>query len=158
MGGIYEVEGFFAVLRGHKIVEATHTGMSSIAAAPDPVYGHAHDGATYDRQIHSRVAGSDSAPVLSGNDIEPEVKTGFDPPVPAVSPKHLLGTHLCGEAGGEQVFGFDFFGRFALAVNAAGQSSGLLGKRKIDAAGGGVKSNDAARFNAAAVEFTGLGS
>lgn len=93
----------------------------------------------------------DSAAILSGNDIEPEMKARFDAPIPSVGPKHLLGIHLCSGAGGDEVFGFDFFGWFAWAVNATGQPGRLLRKREIGSGGAGVKSNEAARLGATAV-------
>ena len=49
--------------------------------------------------------------------------------------EHLLGIHLGGRAGTEQIFRFDFPGWFAVMVDAAGQPGGLLGKREIDGLG-----------------------
>jgi len=125
-------------------------------APADPLHGHADHGTADDRQIHEGIDFSDSASVLTRDDIEPEVKAGFNPPVPPVGLEHLLGVHLGGRVGTDQILGFDFLGRFAVAIDATGQSSGLLGKREIDPGGRSVKSNEAARFEAAAVELTGL--
>ena len=78
------------------------------------------------------------------------------PQLPAVGLEHLLGIHLSGGTGAEQIFGFDFLGRFAGAVYTTGQPSGLLGEGKSNPGGGRVKGNQATGFSPATIEFTGL--
>lgn len=123
---------------------------------PNPVHGQADDRPPDDRQVHHGVAFSNSAAVLASDDIQSEVKAGFNTPVPAVGLEHLLGIHLCGGERAEQVLGFDFLGRLAGAIHATSQSSGLLGERKSHPSGSRVKGNEAARFGPATVAFARL--
>lgn len=120
------------------------------------MHRHADHGAADDGQVHDGVGFSDSASVLASDDIESEVKARFNAPVTSVGLEHLLGIHLGGGARTDQIFGFDPFGRLTSAIDATGQPSRLLGKREIDAGGDGVKGDEAAGFEAAAVAFTGL--
>jgi hypothetical protein len=84
------------------------------------------------------------------------MQAGFNAPVLAILPKHLFGGHLGERAGGDQVFGFDVLGWFSSAIRATSQPGGLLGKGKVDARGRRIKGDQAARFRASAVQFTGL--
>lgn len=130
--------------------------MASFAAVLAPMNSHADDRAADDRQIEGGGAMADPTAVFAGDHIQAEVETGFDIPIPAVGPEHLLGTDLGGGARTDQVFGLDALGGFALAVAAAGQAGGLLHEGETDGGGGGVKSDQATRLGAAAVELTGL--
>jgi len=123
---------------------------------PNPMDGQADHGPPDDRQVQHGVDVADPAPVFAGDDIESEVKAGFNAPVSSVGLKHLLGIHLGGRAGTEQIFRFDFPGWFAVMVEATGQPGGLLGKREIDAGGAGGKGDQTAGFGATAVALTGL--
>ena len=87
---------------------------------------------------------------------QPQMQARFNAPVLAILPEHLLGAHLSGRPGCDEGFGLDFLGWFARAIDATGQPSGLLGKRKVDARGRRIKGDDAASFGASAIELTGL--
>ena len=80
----------------------------------------------------------------------------LDAPILTIGLKHLLGTHLGCRTGAEEVFGFDALSRMAPAIAAAGESGGLRHKGEVGRRGGGAERNQAARFRAVAVEFTGL--
>ena len=118
--------------------------------------GDTDHGSADDGQVHHGIAFSHTAAVLASDDIQSEVKTRFNSPIPAVSLEHLLGTHLRRGAGAQQVLGFDFLDRFAGAVDATSQSSGLLNKGKSHPRGGRVKGDETTGFGPAPVEFTSL--
>jgi len=90
-------------------------------------------GASDDGQVHRRVGVADTASVLTGDDIQPKMQAGFDSPMLAVSVEHLLGVHLGNGPGSNQVFDFNFFSRFAPAIDATGQPGGLLCEGKAEA-------------------------
>lgn len=123
---------------------------------PNPVYGYADHGPPDDCQVHHRIGLSDPAAVLASDNIQSEMKAGFNAPISTVGLEHLLSIHLSGGAGAEQVFGFDFLGRLAGAVHTTGQPSRLLREGKGNARGGGIKGNEAPRFDPTAVAFTSL--
>ena len=54
----------------------------------NPVHGYADHRPPDDRQVHHRIAFSDTAAVLTGNHIQAEMKACFNASVPAVSFKH----------------------------------------------------------------------
>ena len=99
---------------------------------------------------------ADPAAIFPGDDVQAQVQARFDAPVMTIGLKHLLGTHLGGRTGAEEVFGLDALSWMAPAIDAASESGGLFHKGEVDRRGCGVERNQAARFRAAAVEFTGL--
>lgn len=130
--------------------------MAGIAAPFYPRNRYAHHRAANDRQIECGVAIADPAAIFSGDDLQAQGQAGFDAPILTIGLKHLLGTHLGCRTGAEEVFGFDALSRMAPAIAAAGESGGLRHKGEVGRRGGGAERNQAARFRAVAVEFTGL--
>jgi hypothetical protein len=84
------------------------------------------------------------------------MQAGFDAPVVAVAAQHLQCVEFGSGHRTEQKLCFNALGRIALAVDAACESGRLLDKGEVDRRCTGVKSNEAARLSAIAVQFAGL--
>jgi len=70
--------------------------------------------------------------------------------------EHLQSRELGLWERGQQILRFDLFGGLVRAVEATGQPSRLLHKRKISARRSGVENKQSASFGSAAVELANL--
>ena len=145
------------IVEGHKVEEGAHGGAALSWATSDPMNGQADHRPANDGQIEGGGSVAHATAILAGRYVQAQVQARFNTPVVTIGQEHLLGTHLDGRSGAEQVFGVNALGRSAQGIGAAGQAGGLLDEGKVESTGRGVKSDEAARFGAAAVEFTGLG-
>jgi hypothetical protein len=93
--------------------------LAWIGATLDPMNGHADGRAAHHRQVESGGAMAHPAAVFAGADIQTEMEAGFNAPIAAVSPEHLLDIELGGGAGTQEKFRLDSLGRFGVAIDAA---------------------------------------
>jgi hypothetical protein len=120
------------------------------------MHGDTDGGSAHHRQIEDGGSIADTAAVFAGDDVQAKMEAGFNAPVVAIAAQHLLSVELGSRERTEQKLGFNALGRMAFAVDAAGEPGRLFDKGEVDRRGGSVKSNEAARLSATAVEFAAL--